>query len=79
VVECADATLYTGVARDLAARLGQHNAGTGARYTRGRGPVTLIYREPAPDRSAAQRRESQIRRLNPAAKRQLAASTRLTG
>ena len=74
IVECADRTLYTGVARDLKERLASHNAGRGARYTRGRGPVRLVYSEPAPDRSAAQRREHAIKRLSLHAKRRLIAT-----
>lgn len=62
VVECRDGTLYTGVARDLAARLRAHNAGKGARYTRGRRPVALRYWEPHATRGEAQRREAEIRR-----------------
>jgi putative endonuclease len=42
VVECADGSLYTGIARDVAARLAAHEAGRGARYTRGRGPLKLL-------------------------------------
>ncbi len=63
VVRCADGSLYTGVATDLARRIAQHNAGTGARYTRARGPVAVVHQEPAPDRSAALRREAAIKRL----------------
>ena len=74
IVECVDRTLYTGVARDLQERLASHNAGRGARYTRGRGPVRLVYSEPAPDRSAAQRREHAIKRLSLRAKRRLIAT-----
>jgi putative endonuclease len=73
VVRCADGSLYTGVARDLAARISAHNAGRGARYTRGRGPVTLVYQEAADDRAGAQRREAAIKRLPAAAKAGLAA------
>lgn len=72
IVRCSDRTLYTGVARDLDARIEQHNAGRGAKYTRGRRPVELVYREPAADRSAALRRESAIKRLGSSAKRKLA-------
>lgn len=71
IVRCADQTLYTGVARDLDARITQHNAGRGAKYTRGRGPVELVYCERVADRSAALRREIQIKRLEAAAKRKL--------
>ena len=74
IVECADRTLYTGIARDLGERISSHNAGRGARYTRGRGPVRLVYAEPAPDRSAAQRREHAIKRLSLSAKRRLIAA-----
>jgi len=42
IVQCRDGSLYTGVAKDVEARVRQHNAGQGARYTRGRGPVVLI-------------------------------------
>ena len=73
VVRCRDGTLYTGVTNDLERRLAAHNAGRGARYTRARAPVAVVYREPAPDRGAAQRREHQIRRLGAVAKRLLAA------
>jgi putative endonuclease len=71
IVRCRDGSLYTGVTNDLARRLAAHNARRGARYTRARLPVTLVYHEPAPDRGAAQRREHQIRRLPATAKRRL--------
>ena len=73
IVECADRTLYTGVARDLENRLEQHNSGAGAKYTRGRTPVRLVFCEPAQDRSAAQQREHAIKRLPAASKRLLIA------
>ena len=76
IVRCADDTFYTGAARDLGARIAEHNAGRGAKYTRGRLPVTLVYREPAADRAAAQRREYAIKRLSAAEKRRLAAGAR---
>lgn len=72
IVRCADHTLYTGVATDLDARLAQHNAGRGAKYTRGRAPVELVYREAVAGRSAALRRESAIKRMPASAKRKLA-------
>jgi putative endonuclease len=74
VVRCADESLYTGIARDVMARVRCHNEGRGARYTRARLPVELVYSEPVPDRSTAQRREYQIRRLPVADKRQLVKS-----
>ena len=73
IVRCGDGTLYTGVAKDLDARLAAHNHGAGAKYTRGRRPVTLVYREPVPDRPAALRRERAIKRLAAADKRALIA------
>ena len=72
IVRCADRTLYTGVARDLGARLKAHNAGRGAKYTRARLPVKLVYQETVENRSAAQRREHAIKRLSRAEKRALA-------
>jgi predicted GIY-YIG superfamily endonuclease len=71
IVRCADNTFYTGIALDLEARISTHNAGTGARYTRGRGPVQLVYSECVTDRPAALRRELAIKRLNRPAKRKL--------
>jgi putative endonuclease len=72
IARCADGTFYTGVARDLTARLAAHNAGRGAKYTRTRLPIALIYREPAADRAAALRREHEIKCLSRAAKALLA-------
>jgi predicted GIY-YIG superfamily endonuclease len=72
MVRCADGSFYTGIARDLEARIACHNAGKGAKYTRGRLPVELAYSEAAQDRSAASKRERAIKRLDAPAKRQLA-------
>lgn len=70
IVRCADDSLYTGIARDLERRIAEHNAdnGLGASYTRSRRPVTLVYREVAADRSAASKREYQIKQLSRAEK-----------
>lgn len=69
IVRCSDNSLYTGVAKHLQQRIRQHNEGKrGARYTRSRRPVELVYQERAPDRSAAQRREYQIKQLSAAEK-----------
>ncbi len=62
IVRCADETLYTGWAMDLARRVAAHNAGRGARYTRLHGPVELVYSEEVPNRSAALKRERVIKR-----------------
>lgn len=64
VLRCGDGTLYTGIALDVAARLAQHQAGTGARYTRGRGPLEVVHQEAFDSRSAASRREAAIKRLS---------------
>lgn len=63
MLECADGTLYTGWTNDLEKRLAAHNAGQGAKYTRGRAPVRLRYYEAFPDKEAALRREAALKRL----------------
>ncbi|NQX89322.1 MAG: GIY-YIG nuclease family protein [Halioglobus sp.] len=66
IVRCRDATLYTGIARDLPQRLRQHNGETsgGPRYTRGRRPVQLVWFDAVPDRSTALKREAAIKKLS---------------
>jgi predicted GIY-YIG superfamily endonuclease len=63
LLRCADGTLYAGITNDLQKRLAAHCAGRGARYTRGRGPLALVHAEPARTRSAALRREHELKRL----------------
>ncbi len=63
MLRCGDGSLYTGITDNLPRRLGAHRSGRGAKYTRGRGPLTLVYTEEQPDRSAASRREYAIKRL----------------
>lgn len=63
ILRCGDGTLYTGCTNDLARRLAAHGAGRGAKYTRARLPVALVYQEPAADRSQALRREAAIKAL----------------
>jgi len=63
IVRCRDGSLYTGTARDVAARLARHDAGKGARYTRSRGPVALLWQEGPMTVSRALRREHQIKQL----------------
>lgn len=63
ILRCGDESLYTGITDDVQRRLRAHQAGKGAKYTRGRGPLELVYQEPQPDRSSASRREAQIKRL----------------
>lgn len=68
IVECADGTLYTGWTTDVEKRLQTHNAGEGAKYTRSRRPVRLLYSETCADKSAALKREAEIKRLSRADK-----------
>jgi putative endonuclease len=63
IVECSDGTFYTGWSTDPERRERQHNAGRGARYTRDRRPVRLVYVEELPDKPSALRRELRIKRL----------------
>jgi putative endonuclease len=71
IVECTDGTFYTGWTTDPQRRLKEHNAGRGARYTRFRRPVRMVYVEAQPDRSAALRREIAIKKLSRSRKRAL--------
>lgn len=65
MVRCADSTFYTGIARDVERRITEHNEDkVGAKYTRGRRPVKLVYSEPAESRSAASKREHAIKQLS---------------
>jgi putative endonuclease len=72
VVECADGSLYTGIAVDPQARYEAHAAGKGARYTRSHPPVKLLMVVPYPDRSSASKAEYQFKQLPAAEKRRLA-------
>lgn len=74
LLQCADGTLYAGIARQIEKRLAQHNGelAGGPKYTRGRRPVELLWSEPAADRSAALRREAAIKKLSRADKLRLA-------
>ena len=64
MLRCADGTLYTGWTNDLDKRLAAHNAGRGAKYTRSRIPVVMVYAEAHEDKRDAQRREYAIKRLS---------------
>lgn len=77
ILRCADGTLYTGWTTDPHRRLREHNAGRGARYTRSRRPVQLVYLEACPDRSTALRREREIKKMNRTQKEALIASASL--
>ncbi len=75
ILRCSDGSLYTGITTDLERRLDEHNGGRGARYTRARCPVVMVYREPCLDRSEASKREAAIKRTSRSAKLALIAST----
>lgn len=68
ILECSDQTLYTGITNDLTRRLAKHNAGQGAKYTKGRAPLKLVYSESCKDKSKALKREIQIKALSRAKK-----------
>jgi len=68
IVRCSDGSLYTGSTNNLPARVEKHNRGEGARYTRGRRPVTLVYSESAASKSDALKREIQIKKMTRADK-----------
>ena len=76
ILECADGTFYTGWTTDPPRREKQHNAGRGARYTRDRRPVKLVYVEELPDRTAAMKRELAIKAMKRARKKMLVEESR---
>jgi len=63
IVECADGSLYTGISNDVEKRIAAHNAGKGAKYTKGRGPVVLRFSEKVKNKSEALKREAEIKRM----------------
>ena len=71
LLHCADDSFYCGITNNLDKRIAAHNAGDGAKYTRGRTPVSLVYCETCADKSAALKREMQIKRLSRSAKKAL--------
>ncbi len=74
IVRCADSSLYTGIAKNVQERINLHNTGRGAKYTRSRRPVELVYVESAEGRAAALRRECVIKKLRRYGKQKLIAS-----
>jgi putative endonuclease len=71
ILRCADGTLYTGWTTDLTHRLRAHNAGKGAKYTKGRGPVCLVHHEVFDDKGSALKREAEIKKLTRSRKMEL--------
>lgn len=77
ILECADGSLYTGITTDISRREKEHNSKTlGARYTRSRQPVELVYHESWPDRASAAKREYAIKQLDRSRKLQLIRNVR---
>ncbi|QKY70878.1 GIY-YIG nuclease family protein [Lentibacillus sp. CBA3610] len=71
MLKCADDTLYTGYTNDLENRLRMHEEGKGAKYTRGRGPFQVVFRENFPTKEEAMQREHEIKQLTRKGKAQL--------
>lgn len=71
ILRCGDNTLYTGITTDVHKRLEVHRSGKGAKYTRGRGPLELVYREECGSHSDALKREIEVKRLGRTEKLQL--------
>lgn len=76
MVQCSDGSLYTGCTNDLARRVAAHNSGRGARYTRSRRPVTVVWSVRAKDKSAALSREAKLKQLTRAQKWALVEASR---
>ena len=74
ILECKDGSLYTGITDNLQRRLDSHGTSKGAKYTRGRGPFVLRYKEICEDKSHALRREIQVKRMTREQKLMLCAS-----
>lgn len=68
MARCRDGSVYTGITTDVEKRLAQHNAGSGAKYTRTRGPVVVAHQEPVANESVARKREAEIKRWTKSAK-----------
>ena len=64
ILRCGDGTLYTGITTDVEKRFVAHSSGKGAKYTRGRGPLELVYWEECGDHSCALKREVEIKKLS---------------
>ena len=64
ILRCGDGTLYTGITTDVEARFAQHQCGKGAKYTRGRGPLELVYREECEGHSHALKRELAVKAMS---------------
>jgi predicted GIY-YIG superfamily endonuclease len=72
ILQCADNTLYTGISKDVERRLLMHETGAGAKYTKGRAPLKLVFQEPHRTMSLALKRELEIKAMSRAEKLKLA-------
>ena len=79
ILRCKDDTLYTGITNDLERRINEHKTGKGAKYTKGRSPLKLIYQEVLENKSSALKREIQIKRLKRKEKYTLIGSNYIRG
>ena len=71
IIECEDGTYYTGYTTEIKRRIEEHNQGQGAKYTRGRTPVKLVYQESFDNKSKAMQREYEIKQLSRSTKEEL--------
>ena len=78
IVQCRDGSLYTGWTTDVEKRVAAHNAGTGAKYTKSRRPVTLVYFETLDSKSEAMKREAAIKKLTRSEKLELIISKNIS-
>lgn len=78
ILRCGDGSLYTGITTDVARRLDAHRSGKGAKYTRGRMPLSLVYQERCTDHSQALKRELEIKALPRQEKEKLIAGEKTT-
>lgn len=76
ILKCADGTLYTGITNNIEKRIQKHNQGVGAKYTRSRAPVHLLYSEQFENRSEASQREYSIKQLSLKQKKELVSETK---
>ena len=79
ILRCGDGSLYTGITNDLERRMAEHESGKGAKYTKGRGPLQLVYQEICQDRGLASKRENEIKGLDRKAKLRLIATKKSDG
>ena len=78
ILQCSDGSLYTGITNNLELRVKTHNSGRGAKYTKNRLPVRLVYKEYTKDKSQSLRRELEIKKLSRQAKKELINSINLS-